>query len=105
MPGITCKQCGAKGYSKNPWTRTVFMDNQLEAGFSQCFKFKVDRTDPEYPKVIFTLKYVANPKKDDYENAKKALEYIQRYTGLVPIEQLACNHGDKGWDLDGPVTC
>ena len=105
MPKIICKQCGASGSSKNPWTRSIFMDNQLEAGFSQCFKFNVDRTDPEYPVVNLELKYIADPKKSNYENVVQALKFIHHYVNLVPVEQLACNHGEKGWDVDGECTC
>jgi len=59
------------------------MDNQLEAGFSQCFKFNVDRTDPEYPVVNLGLKYIADPKKSNYENVIQALKFIHHASELL----------------------
>ncbi len=105
MPKITCKQCGAIGWSKNPMTRSIFMDNQLEAGFSQCFNYKVDRTNKEFPTVSFNFKYIIGQGDDnDYEAVVKTFEFIQRYLELVPIKELACNHGAKGWDHEDPYT-
>jgi hypothetical protein len=107
MPRITCKQCGASGWSKNPWTHRVFMDDQLEAGFSNCFKYKIIRKDGDCPEIQFTLRYLdgSDTQRTDYELVKIGMEYLKKYFGLVSIESLACNHGDKGWHVEGELEC
>lgn len=104
MPKITCKQCGATGSSKNPWTRSVFMDDKLEAVFSQCFQYKIDRTRPDSPVIMFNLRYIIGENDtDEYECVKSGLEFLKKYLEHCPIESLACNHGDKGWEIEGEL--
>lgn len=108
MPNITCKQCGSTGHSKNPATRTVFMDNQMEATFSNLFKYSIKENpnNPDYPTVVFELRYIyhSNDNLDTYEAVKECLSWLKRHMEFTPVEVLACNH-DKGWEMDGPPEC
>jgi hypothetical protein len=101
MATIKCKRCGAEAYSKNPYTRSVFMNDQFEGYFSNLFSYKVTRPEGKCPEVQFTIKYLASEgsTKSDYELVVRAFKFLENSMKQSPVETLACNHGDEGWEV------
>lgn len=96
MAKIVCSKCGATGWSKCPYCRTVFPDNKTEALLSHVLKWKFtpgDNVKVEYS--YFTTDEELDEKEVVVQALKSLLNTLSAMESGAPwtsIEQYACNH-------------
>lgn len=93
MARIRCKKCGATGISKNPYTRSVFLDNGMEAVYSWVLKYKTT-TDEHGQKWLEVRMAYGSGDTDEAKAFVHLAEMLKRMTDEGWIEQYACPHGE-----------
>lgn len=89
-----CKRCSATCESKNPITRSVFLDNQTEALLSHTLKFKIVE---EHGLCWFRVSLLVEPTTTELSGLQRLYAILRRMvlyerTGYPSLEQYACIH-------------